>query len=95
MEEVRPGRKNLSNLRDQVFWGKTFAEAQERLKMFPTPRASEYKDSGPVGSKSHSHMLSKDYLCAVVKEPDKPSGMLNPTWVEWLQGYPTGWTEVD
>ena len=22
-------------------------------------------------------------------------GQLNPTWVEWLQGFPLGWTEVD
>lgn len=64
------------------------------VKLFPTPRASEYKDSGPVGSKSHSHMLSKDYLCAVVKEPDAPSGKLNPQWVEWLMGYPTDHTEL-
>lgn len=70
-------------------------DLQTAVQRFPTPRASEYKDSGPVGSKSHSHMLSKDYLCAVVKEPEKPSGKLNPTWVEWLQGYQTGWTEVD
>ncbi len=21
-------------------------------------------------------------------------GTLNPMWVEWLMGYPTGWTEV-
>lgn len=33
---------------------------------WPTIRASEYKDVGPVGSKSHDHMLGKGYLCAVV-----------------------------
>jgi hypothetical protein len=37
------------------------------VRMFPTPRASEYKDTGPVGSKSYTHMLDRDYLCAVVK----------------------------
>ena len=64
------------------------------VKMYPTPRASEYKDCGPVGSKSHTHMKDRKYLCATVKEEDKPSGMLNPTWVEWLMGYPNGWTEL-
>lgn len=59
-----------------------------RHNMWPTPRASEYKDSGPVGSKSHSHMHSKDYLCAVVKQEDSPTGKLNPLWVEWLMGFP-------
>lgn len=47
---------------------------------WPTIRASEYKDVGPVGSKSHQHMLGKHYLCAVVTQeecglaaPEKPS----------------------
>jgi hypothetical protein len=31
-----------------------------------TPRSSDYKGSGPVGSKSHAHMLDRDYLCAQV-----------------------------
>jgi len=24
-----------------------------------------------------------------------PGGMLNPTWVEWLMGFPAGWTDLD
>ena len=62
---------------------------------WPTPRASEYKDCGPVGSKSHTHMDKKSYLCAKAKDPDMPLGMLNPEWVEWLMGVPTGWTELE
>jgi len=37
-------------------------------KNWPTIRASEYKDTGPIGSKSHDHMLGKGYLCAVVTQ---------------------------
>jgi len=59
---------------------------------WPTPRASEYKDCGPVGSRSHTHMDNRSYLCAKVKEADQPRGLLNPDWVEWLMGVPTGWT---
>ena len=22
-------------------------------------------------------------------------GLMNPAWVEWLMGYPIGWTELD
>ena len=61
---------------------------------WPTPRASEYKDCGPVGSKSQIHMDKRSYLCAKVKDPNMPHGMLNPAWVEWLMGVPTGWTEL-
>lgn len=58
-----------------------------------TPRASEYKDSGAVGSKSHKHMLDRSYLCAQAKDPNKPGGKLNPMWIEWLMGFPIGHTE--
>lgn len=37
---------------------------------WPTIRASEYKDVGPIGSKSHDHMLGKGYLCAVVTQEE-------------------------
>ena len=63
-------------------------------KMWPTPRASEYKDCGPVGSKSHKHMDGRDYLCAKAKDADRPSAKLNPAWVEWLMGFPDGWTNL-
>jgi hypothetical protein len=35
---------------------------------WPTIRASEYKDTGPIGPKSHDRMLGKGYLCAVVTQ---------------------------
>ena len=63
-------------------------------RMWPTPRSSEHKDCGPVGSKSHTHMLDRKYLCAATKESDRPTGKLNPQWVEWLMGYPVGWTDL-
>lgn len=59
---------------------------------WPTPRASEYKDCGEVGSKSHTHMHNRYYLCARVKDPSRPTGKLSPEWTEWLMGVPTGWT---
>tara|TARA_R110000803_G_scaffold62130_1_gene122333 strand:- start:250 stop:573 length:324 start_codon:yes stop_codon:yes gene_type:complete len=65
------------------------------VKLWPTPRASEWKDVGPVGSKSHTHMDKKGYLCAKVKDPEQPKGSLNPDWVEhYLMGYPLGWTNL-
>ena len=30
------------------------------------------------------------------RDPDDPSGgRLNPTWVEWLMGFPLGWTDLE
>ena len=62
-------------------------------KMRPTPRASEWKGTGPLGSKSHNHRVAKGYLDATVQEVNQESGKLNPAWVEWLMGFPIGWTE--
>ena len=70
------------------------AEQVATPEMWPTPTASEWKDVGPVGSKSHTHMDKRDYLCAKVKDPEQPTGSLNPQWVEWLMGYPIGWTDL-
>lgn len=64
------------------------------VKMWPTIRASEYKGADPLGSKSHKHMLKRQYLSATVQEVDQASGSLSPKWVDWLMGYPIGWTDL-
>ena len=46
---------------------------------WPTVRASEFKDVGPVGSKSHDHMLGKGYLCAVVTQENWPTPAMMDT----------------
>jgi len=62
--------------------------------LWPTIRASEWKGAGPLGSKSHKHMLDRNYLCAVVQEADQKSGGVNPSWAEWLMGFPIGHTDL-
>jgi len=66
----------------------------EEQEVFPTPRASEWKGTGPLGSKSHEYRLDRGYLDATVQERGQTTGPLNPTWVEWLMGWPTGWTDL-
>ena len=29
------------------------------------------------------------------EDPELARGALNPTWVEWLMGWPLGWTDLD
>ena len=69
-------------------------DLRQDVKMWPTPRASKWKGTGPLGSKSHNHRLEKGYLDATVQERNQVSGSLNPQWVEWLMGYPEGWTDL-
>ena len=67
----------------------------ETMKMWPTPRASEWKGVGPLSSKSHIYRLNRYYLDATVQEVEQVSGHLNPDWVEtYLMGFPAGWTNL-
>lgn len=86
----RPNGKSGKVLEEEVKISVGLRQRGE--KMYPTPRASDYKGSGPVGSKSQAHMSERKYLCAVVATPQ--SGQLNPAWVEWLMGYPIGHTDL-
>ena len=74
--------------------GHKVAMSYAEAGLLPTPRASEYKDTGPMGSKSHKHMLDRKYLCAVAQENVGTTGQLNPPFVEWMMGFPIGWTEL-
>ena len=66
------------------------------VRMVPTPWASDWKGCGPVGSKSHKHMEGRGYLPAfVVPDREQAGGQLNPTWVEWLMGFPLRWTDLE
>jgi len=82
-------RKNADGTR----WGVKLRDAVES-RLWPTPRNSEYKGAGPHGSKSWQHMSERDYLCAVILEPENV-GVLSPDWVEWLMGVPEGWCRLD
>jgi hypothetical protein len=46
--------------------------------LWATPRATEYKDAGPLGSKSHAHRLARHYLDAQSIAFDPMSGPPDP-----------------
>ena len=51
---------------------------------FPSPSARDHKSGkGRQPDNGHTPQL-----------PEVIGGQLNPTWVEWLMGYPPGWTEL-
>ena len=53
------------------------------VKIFPTPCARDWK-SGTGAQERPGHALP---LSSAI------GGQLNPTWVEWLIGWPLGWTD--
>lgn len=70
-------------------------KARSPWGLLPTPRAAEWKGTGPIGSASHSHRLSRGYLDATMQEATGTSGRLNPRFVEWMMGFPPDWTDPD
>src|SRR5579885_1719415 len=75
--------------------------------LWPTPRARDWKGQSQRGEHGPRDAL----LNAVISMFPTPTasrrsglqthgknivtGQLNPMWVEWLMGFPTGWTDLD
>jgi hypothetical protein len=55
----------------------------DTVKMFPTPTAQDFKRRGPNSQQQGLSSMG-----------NKTIGRLNPQWVEWLMGFPIGWTEL-
>jgi hypothetical protein len=85
----RKGRTTHSTLREQV------AYPPPQI-MWPTPSTRDYK-GGYIGGRIRNGKISWDTLDVAVQHTDnqsKDGGQLNPTWVEWLMGWPLGWTDL-
>jgi len=78
---ARPGRTRPANLRDCVQPG--------QVKMWPTPCANEDAAGTPDGKMQRMLGNHPDV------RGDCTGGSLSPDWVEWLMGWPVGWTAID
>ncbi|MCL2798304.1 MAG: hypothetical protein FWD58_09685 [Firmicutes bacterium] len=65
--------------------------AQQLAHMFPTPCASGWGNEGSREMLKKHNISETEYK----KMTQGHGGALNPTWVEWLMGFPTGWTGLD
>ncbi len=64
------------------------------VRMFPTPTATMHKGSSPAAlTRKDGQDRSRDRLDHFLQSLEG-SGQLNPTWVEWLMGFPTGHTDL-
>ena len=69
--------------------------------MWPTPAARDYKGANGYertkkklenGERAQMGQLPN---AVMMEEGKQISGSLNPQWVEWLMGYPEGWTDLE
>ena len=83
-KDIRPSGKSNS----------LTAAVMDQHKTWPTPTAHIHKEGGFPAE----YTRNTPTLTAEATEADgKPhsSGSLNPEWVEWLMGYPVGYTDLN
>ena len=68
---------------------------QDQVKMWPTPNASDDRDRGHLGMPSIQRRKDKGKQLNLSMVVSDQSGALNPTWVEWLMGFPEGHTDLN
>ena len=62
---------------------------------WPTPRAKlGDARNHKVWERSSDKPQNLENVVAT-REPSAVGGKLNPTWVEWLMGFPEGWTDLE
>ena len=70
------------------------------VRMWPTPTAGDSRSSGSRNTATSNARPGVSLTDAVRGDGGKgrrnsPNiGALNPNWVDWLMGYPTGWTDL-
>ena len=70
------------------------AVAQLKRQSFPTPQASDNRDRGNMSNPSIQRRAEKGKQLNLSMVAHPTSGQLNPMWVEWLMGWPLGWTDL-
>ena len=65
---------------------------RDAVRTFPTPTAS-CRDMNTMERARYSHRDLKAMKDSGEPYQTQTTGSLNPTWVEWLMGYPAGWTD--
>ena len=88
-QKARPGRSYLSmNLREQIAYGSRKLDGT-----LPTPEAYQRGTRTDEGFKKHARGLPDIVRGA---EIGTPTGLkLQPDFVEWMMGFPIGWTDLN
>jgi len=75
---------SLPNLENHRTWKK---------KYWPTPNAQDHK-AGMSDSPGRQQSSLPRSVAVELKTTQTNCGGLNPMWVEWLMGWPLGWTDL-
>ena len=62
-----------------------------QIAKWPTPNASDHRDRGGPSTPA---IQRRQAIGKQIELSMKVDGALNPNWVEWLMGWPVGWTDL-
>jgi len=79
----KDGKSRMDQLSNAVAYG-----GNKIQQTYPTPRCFMHKDALTDRGKSNLGEVINE------KEQMTKTGQLNPAWVEWLMGWPIGWTDL-
>lgn len=70
------------------------ASLPEVIAKYPTPIAGDEKDRGNLSNPCIQRRIEIGKQVSLSMSVSYQSGQLNPDWVEWLMGWPIGWTDL-
>jgi hypothetical protein len=77
-----------SNVRNALIKRMGAVSFEDAILMWPTPSARDWRSG-------KSSEATRQRNSRPLNEVAAPSGHLNPRWVEWLMGFPDGWTDCE
>jgi hypothetical protein len=88
--------ENLDNVAARMEAGEPYkAKLEQAVALWPTPRAGSL-----CGGTGATEIIEERYSEGTISPEERQAmragngGKLNPTWVEWLMGFPLGWTDL-
>jgi hypothetical protein len=88
--------EDISTVQERLKNGKPYkSRLIEAVAMWPTPRAAQAESRNHTVYARESGKPQNLENRIAQREPSAIGGKLNPTWVEWLMGFPIGWTDLE
>lgn len=87
--------EDISTVQARLKNGKPYkSRLKEAVAMWPTPRAAQGESRNhTVYAREYGKPQNLENRIAQ-RDPSAIGGKLNPMWVEWLMGFPIGWTDL-
>jgi DNA (cytosine-5)-methyltransferase 1 len=94
--ELKNNRFVRTSLTTGVKFGAKLSDAVnlEMKRKWPTPQVSDSKDRGNLSNPSIQRRIEIGKQVNLQMCVSQTSGQLSPIFVEWLMGWPQGWTEL-